>query len=84
MSVLLSVGTITAGFLSIFGSWLFIKGGTTDISCLSLFSHHLVTLVQFAKRNLPLPLPQVNTLGPVLGLLRETGEMGCQSVSISW
>ena len=44
----------------------------------------LVTLVQFAKGNLPLPLLQVNTLGQVLGLLRVAAAVVCWSVSVFW
>ena len=78
----LSAGTITAGFLSTFGSWLFNKGRASDMSCLSVCQHPLVTLVQLAKGNFP--LPQVITLGQVLGLLRGAAAMGCWSVSVSW
>ena len=68
----------TAGFLSTLGSWLFTIGGASDLShpLLSPHPYPLVILVQFSKGNFPLPLPQVNTLGHVLGLLRGAIVMG--------
>ena len=46
--------------------------------------HPLVTLVQLAKGNLPLPLPRLKTFGWLLGLLKGVEELGCWSMPISW
>ena len=43
----------------------------------------LATLVQFAKGNFPLPLPQVNTLSKVLGVLKGAATAVCLSMYIS-
>ena len=40
--------------------------------------------VELAKGNLPLPLPKLNTLGQVLGLLKGVKVLGCWSMSVSW
>ena len=51
---------------------------------LSLHPHPSVMLVQLAKGNFPLPLPQVNSLGQVFGLLKGAEVLGCWSITVSW
>ena len=64
--------------------------GVCGASCLLTNPHPrpcpLVTLVQLAKGNLSLPLPKLNTLGKVLGLLKgvevfEVEVLGCWSTT---
>ena len=49
---------------------------------LSLHPCPLVMLVKLAKGKFPLPLPKLNTLGQVLGLLKGVEVLGCWSPTV--
>ena len=83
----LSVGALLLGFYLQLVHDVQVGLGMSHL-LINLCPHPLDTLVQLARGKLPLPLPKLNTLGKVLGLLKGIDVLGleilgCWPMSIS-